>query len=129
MNVLFEKIKRSATIQFQNSLVMWNVWMVHQPVLIIRLRKVSSKFGVYKLLVFTELQLLAACLLLLSISTRLVTVESLHLHAQKWYDWNSELYSKKIGFLPNLKKVLASCETKKGSSPGYTGRTFSSESF
>jgi hypothetical protein len=36
---------------------------------------------------------------------------------------------KKIGLLPNLKKGLASCETKKGSSPGHTGKTFSSEPF
>jgi hypothetical protein len=31
--------------------------------------------------------------------------------------------------LPNLKKGLASCETKKGSSLRYTRRTFSSELF
>jgi hypothetical protein len=40
-----------------------------------------------------------------------------------------EVHSKKIGLLPNLKKGLASCETKNGSSPGHMGRTFSSEPF
>jgi hypothetical protein len=36
---------------------------------------------------------------------------------------------KKIGLLSNLKKGLASCDTKNGSSPGHTGRIFSSEPF
>jgi hypothetical protein len=41
----------------------------------------------------------------------------------------TEITLKKIGLLPNLKKGLASCETKKESSLGHTGRTFSSEPF
>jgi hypothetical protein len=40
-----------------------------------------------------------------------------------------EFTLKKIGLLPNLEKDLASCETKKASSPGHMGRIFSSEPF
>jgi hypothetical protein len=60
-----------------------NLRYVHGDCGDFRLEKVSSKFGVYKFLVFSEFQLVTACLLFLSITSRVNMVRSLYLHSRK----------------------------------------------
>jgi hypothetical protein len=78
----------------------WNIEIKLQICHFFRLRKVSSKFRIYKFLFFNELQLPTASLLFLSIAARLSMIKSLYLYTWKYRRFiNNKKKIKQFAFL------------------------------